>query len=402
VKSGRQISLRSNGRFLALDGVRGIAILMVLVGHFESINLFPATGLASKVLKAILWSGLRGVDLFFVLSGFLITGILLDTRSSTNRALVFYARRMLRILPLYYVALTASIAWIALWGSASLRLEAPSTVGWASYFVYLNPLWMPIIEPHRQLAIFRHFWTLAIEEQFYLLWPACVWFIRPSRLGRVCAALAAFAVVLRMVLDVYHPASPLLAMFPTRMDSLLAGAFCAILVREKWKLPVAKNWILRAGAVAAVALGIIMIWVGRSSSTALRYRGDIFHSLGLALLAIVFGSLVLWAYLHANTGDRVDRTLCSPVLRAFGRYSYGIYVLHWPLYWISSQLFHPSPIRTSLSLTFLFAAGLMATSLLLAVVSYHLFESKFLELKRFFIPLYAIHETVPVELSRTR
>ena len=176
---------------LELDGVRGIAILLVLLFHLE----LPYPAGAPRLLFAPLLIGWSGVDLFFVLSGFLITGILIDTRDCRNYFSSFYMRRVLRIMPLYLLAVFAYFAvalpiahhfgyWSARNGSAQMWFWLHLS-NWPAAFGTVVPF-------------IGHFWSLSVEEQFYFVWPLVVLFVRPSRLIHVCCGVVVAALALRI------------------------------------------------------------------------------------------------------------------------------------------------------------------------------------------------------------
>lgn len=214
--------------FPELDGLRGLAILMVLLFHY-------ATLLPSFVLP-VFGQGWAGVQLFFVLSGFLITGILLDSKGQEHYFRNFYARRTLRIFPLYYGVL--SVLLIAL---LVFRLGFPQV--WAHK--HLAPLlwsyqpWLWTYTANIQMAIHNkvmflvgHFWTLCVEEQFYLVWPLVVFAFSRKTVLRICVALIAGALVIRLTLTGLGAGGGTnFVLTPCQMDSLAAGALVATLIR---------------------------------------------------------------------------------------------------------------------------------------------------------------------------
>ena len=177
-------------RLMSLDGLRGIAILAVIAEH--TLRLFHPTSVLSRLWAAFQESSWAGVDLFFVLSGFLITGILLDSRHDKRYFLNFYARRTLRIFPLYYAVLVIAI------------LIVPAVMGFSKLpelysRLVANQLWLwtylqnfaQASGPHA-LPGFGHFWSLAVEEQFYWVWPLAVFLLPRRHLFRLCITLCAF------------------------------------------------------------------------------------------------------------------------------------------------------------------------------------------------------------------
>src|SRR5580698_6867484 len=163
-------------RIRQLDSVRGLAVLLVLV---HNTDIYP-----SLHLGLITNAGWSGVDLFFVLSGFLITGILIDTKEAQNYFSSFYARRMLRIFPLYYAVLTLLVI-VAL---------HPTQI---YYYLYLSN-WLILLKDGWQPNVAGHFWSLAVEEQFYLIWPLCVWLLPKRYRLRFTLAGCVFALMLRL------------------------------------------------------------------------------------------------------------------------------------------------------------------------------------------------------------
>src|SRR5438067_7660244 len=199
-RSGAEVDRSlERGHILALDGLRGIAILLVVVCHFVS-NLHIAADGWAWPLVAIAHAGWTGVDLFFVLSGFLITGILIDARGSDSYFKAFYARRALRIVPAYYgflFAIFVVLPFLHL-GAGNDYMLAREHQSW--YWLYLTNVMMAIGEiPGRGPYPSTLFWSLAVEEQFYLLWPLIVAASPPRTLRKICVGGVVLCVVLRIV-----------------------------------------------------------------------------------------------------------------------------------------------------------------------------------------------------------
>src|SRR4051812_22693033 len=212
----------------SLDGVRGLAIAIVLV-HNATFILHGNHATLPKVAAAVAAAGWLGVQLFFVLSGFLITGILFDTRTRPQFFRTFYARRTLRIFPLYYVFLAGALfivpllANVADWHATAWRNQFffwTYTSNWANPFGH-------------DIPGLSHFWSLAVEEQFYLLWPVIVFLGSPRFLLRLCAGLVAVTPFVRLGLRLSGFA-PLAGYEFTiaRWDALAAGALLAICLRD--------------------------------------------------------------------------------------------------------------------------------------------------------------------------
>jgi len=305
----------------ALDGLRGVAVLLVLAFHFAHID--GEGGTVERALLGATRSGWAGVDLFFVLSGFLITGILLDARGSAGFFRAFYLRRVLRIFPLYFAYLAVLFfALPALVPALDVRRE---TQGWL--WTYLGNVLFAREGGFQASPYTGHFWSLAVEEQFYLLWPFLVWLLPRRRLAALCLGLVGGAFALRFAIHrTTFNATAAYVLTPARMDALAMGALVAIAAREPaWWPRVRRSapWVL-AGAAAAVAAA----WAGQGGF----FGGDpVVQVWAFGPLAAGFAALLVLA-LDGSGSSRVARGLSRPALRTAGKYSYGLYVLHYPVF----------------------------------------------------------------------
>jgi peptidoglycan/LPS O-acetylase OafA/YrhL len=369
----------ARGHFLALDGVRGLAILMVICSHAFRAN-YDSGGRLIRLIGHVFYYGLFGVDLFFVLSGFLITGILFDSLRDSGYFRKFYARRALRIFPLYYGVLFVCLAL-----THALHLKW-GNMGWllVFYLQNLEPAKIVTFSPGHSIDLF-HFWSLAVEEQFYLVWPAIVLLVRDGRkLLMVTVAGSVGALLLRLGLLTMGASG--FAMHVTtacRADSLLLGGALAMLYRlPEWeRMQRFAAWgVLYATAVMAVAVVLleprleIHPFLGNIWREGFRYT----------VLAVGFCCLIAWS-LRANSV--CQRLFEFRSLRFLGKYSYGIYVLH---VFVLSLLVEP--LRASLfeltqsKLISVAVAGVvsLALSIAAAYASYNLYEKRFLRLKHRF------------------
>ena len=191
--------------FPELDGLRGIAILLVLATHYQM--AIPAHTAAERALKNILAHGWAGVDLFFVLSGFLITGILYDSKGQSNYFRNFYGRRTLRIFPLYYGFL--AVVLIGLIATATARHWNPSLPQFRNLWSLQPWLWTYTFNIACALghgsAHLGQLWSLSVEEQFYLVWPLVICFFPRRLLVPTCVTLIIGALALRILLFCYAP-----------------------------------------------------------------------------------------------------------------------------------------------------------------------------------------------------
>ncbi len=379
----------------ALDGVRGFAILLVLCVHLQQTGAVPER---YHLLNTAMHAGWCGVDLFFVLSGFLITLGLLESKGAVNYFSAFYMRRVLRIFPLYYLVLLLAVLASVVLGGYEPRGQIflgslgqvngplfPSALGWVSHVFYVQNWWMPLAEPHSR-NVLGHFWSLGVEEQFYLAWPLCVYLLPRNRLITVAVTICAAVLGLRFLLAISGvPSETIVRNTITRSDTLMAGALCAIVVRDSALLARVSRWlplVAGFGAAYVIAVGFIV-----KSEAAQVYDTVTF---GFTALALVFGSLVLWGYLFNGTGTPLDRALSVQPLMKLGKYSYGLYVYHLPVVYAAKIWLGPSPwFGRSALLGLLFCIVTAAVALAIAIASYEIFEKRFLRLKSRFRPIFA-------------
>jgi peptidoglycan/LPS O-acetylase OafA/YrhL len=305
----------------ALDGIRGIAIILVLLHHFTIFDPITSVGAWMGFVALLGWSG---VDLFFVLSGFLITGILIDSRASDRYFTSFYARRTLRIFPLYYLIVFLSLIVLPLFPRWSALLGGGDDLPQWPYWTYLVNF--AIAERNDfQHGVLDVAWSLAIEEQFYLIWAVVVWLLSPRLLGPLCA-LIVVAVPLARIVALQDGAQPVdVYVLPHyRADALAFGALLAWLVRRGWleNLAGIAPWGVVGGLAATIgaALADASPW----------WWGAWTQRLGYSFFAFAGASLIVVGITRAPRSV-VPRLLATGWLRAFGKYSYCMYLIHLPV-----------------------------------------------------------------------
>ncbi len=366
-------------RFPALDGIRALAITMVFACHYGGGSHGGRILRAINVLRERGWVG---VDLFFVLSGFLITGILYDTSADSRFFSRFYIRRSLRILPVFYIVvlLVALLTPILHYEWHWMQLTFVFYIGnffanynWNLYFV------TSAAHPGAKVSI-GHFWSLCVEEQFYLMWPLVVWWVRDRvKLIRAAIGISALSLGLRVAMmakfGLVIGATWIIRTLPFRMDSLLIGGILALLLRG----PAAESWQRASKWVFGVFLGAALAVFIFSPA----YDSPWLLSVGLTFNALASAGLI---GMTLRPGSRAYRLFHLKPLRVLGKYSYGFYVYH--------LLFETAWINATVSLEHrlhsLALPGLImlpANFLLVFLVSkasYDWIEARFLRLKRHF------------------
>jgi len=344
-----------NGRIKQLDGWRGLAILFVLCFHFFDFGF----------LKNVFYFGWSGVDLFFTLSGFLITGILLDTKNNSRYYQSFIIRRILRIFPLYYAVLLVFLF---------ISRESNATNWFPQYQVYFwtytsNYLFM-------EKGFFQplgHFWSLAIEEQFYLIWPLVVLITTRRQLILISLFLIILGIIIRATSNsaLVTFGNPL-----AHLDGLLFGATAAVLVRENKEL-VFKN-IRRVVFIATIFFSIYLITY--LFTNGIQAESEFYKlPLTFTFVSVIFSSMLVLSLKNAF----LKTLLSNKILLFFGKYSYGMYVFNSIIFHYLNWLGVDRFIDNVKLIFYLF--GLLLT-VLISYISFNFYEVHFLKLKEKFAP----------------
>jgi peptidoglycan/LPS O-acetylase OafA/YrhL len=356
-------------RIPALDGVRGIATLTVLVGHFMFYDIYH-----DQWWWALAHGGWLGVDLFFVLSGFLITGILLHKKGNSNYFSDFYRRRVLRILPLYYFAIILSFIAIVFIDREPFRLYTGyDGLGWFLAFI-----------PNVALALkndwlwqtnwvgLSHLWSLAVEEQFYLIWPLVVLFIPKRILAVVCVFLLFIGYYIRIETDIAFGQEWSIASYVLpycHMDGLAGGSLMAILVNLGWinYRPLQKQIV----ADLTFGCGILVLYLLVAGNT--HWRGE--------AAALLFMGML---YLAMSPSSSIRRLCEIPILIHIGTFSYGMYVFHQMFRMIFEWYLRRPLMATGLPVwlvQIIYVVVCVLISYLLARLSWKYIEERFIKMK---------------------
>ena len=369
------------GRMPELDGLRGLAITLVL-WHNVSAGQYTG-GAIARLINLLSNTGWVGVQLFFVLSGFLITGILLDEKGAPLQLRDFYVRRVLRIFPVYYVALAVVFIVLPLMLATPSWLTLPPDLSQAWYWFYLNNWSSPFLGDVPALG---HFWSLAVEEQFYLLWPVCVIFLRRRTVLTICLMLFISAPLIRLLLTAANSELASSASYKftvVRWDALAVGALVALVVRDR-------SWLRQTRKLLPFivygALVFFIVFIAVNKNFAPVGAGAWFNQTAAALL---FAGLLFRAVQPPLAGGKNrQRLLTNNFLRSTGKYSYAIYVVHMPMIFALHPLWRdyvPGVKQSPIVDATAFSIVVFVASYLVAFVSWYLLERPCLQLRRFFV-----------------
>lgn len=350
----------SGSRLLELDGLRGFAVLIVVLLHYFHRVMAPATP-AYKHFQVIFRLGWTGVDLFFILSGFLIGGILLDARSSPTYFRTFYIRRFFRIIPIYYLWILTYIA-IAVFGGrlvtqySNSHHALPLDFSVFEHFFFLQNIVVPNAE-RLFLYWFGVLWSLAVEEQFYLVAPLLIRVLNRRTLYCFVIALIAVAPLLRVYFRIVNPGLhvDVYSFTLCRADALSFGILAALLWREQRF----RDWIGRSSSIVYLALallagGMLVLWYKFSDP-----KETFALTVGLSWIALFY--FVLLLVVLAYRESLLARWARASWLRELGRVSYCVYVIHFGIsFLVFGLIFHKIPYLSdlpSLFVTILTAIG---------------------------------------------
>jgi peptidoglycan/LPS O-acetylase OafA/YrhL len=357
-----------------LDGIRAIAVLMVMCFHY---GYFAA--------------GWVGVQIFFTLSGYLITGILLQSRGNSFAAFMgnFYWHRAVRILPLLFMFIFVVALIYAIFGvPMSFRSDWPWLVTFTANFARMRPV---DVGP-----CFVHIWSLAVEQQFYLVWPALLFFLPPRGFRFAVAGILAFSPFLRLALfhglvefgyDEQYAGKAVYVLPFTQFDAFAAGAAISL-----WNLDRMRNagrWFLVVLAATAAAGVGVLAWAYFGFGPGSAFVA----SLGYAMFMVQSNEYV-WGYALLNLlsmlgiicalqGVGPFRMLESRVLIWVGKISYGVYVYHLPLLVLGESTLEKTGLHLHGVIRPLFFVGWVALVMIVSDVSFRKLETPFLRLKHY-------------------
>jgi peptidoglycan/LPS O-acetylase OafA/YrhL len=374
----------SGKRIPELDGLRGLAILLVLLGHFfgGAIAVGPdSIWVYVPISLRLTWSG---VDLFFVLSGFLIGGILLDHRGAANYYKVFYLRRACRIFPLYYLTLFLFFALVAFGASRISPWLFDKPLPSLAYLTFTQNIWSVWFVAHSGYPAFWPgvSWSLAIEEQFYVIISAVVrkW---AGFLPGLLIGVIILAPLLRIFCYLTFPLGSLInyLCLPMRADALLLGVLAAYALRRDR----ARQWIVSHSNVLVIALAVLgggLVLLNAWRQELAIAESKVMSTIGYSWVGAFYACLLLLVV--TQTGSAMARLFRNGALRRLGEISYGLYLIHIPVLglWHAVAFERPPAITNGREL--LVTLGAMGASLLIALISWRFLERPIIKWGRSF------------------
>jgi peptidoglycan/LPS O-acetylase OafA/YrhL len=361
------------GHIAELDAIRAIGIGIVLINHFWPPSL-------SSFVFGIGQMGWIAMDAFFVLSGFLITGILVDSRSRPDYFRGYYTRRALRIFPLYYLVLLALFIMTHVSKAGGGTEYAQMVHDWGSpawFAFYLGNFKMAYVGAFPPVSAYGPLWTLQIEEQFYLFFPLVLRWMRVDHLTRLLWLMVFLSPAFRILLYLWTPRTYALqfTLLPCHMEGLALGSLIAIRFRSgPWQIP-------KTGLAAVTIAPLLVVCIAttmtlRPEPTAGAFNLFI-HLLGISLSSWGCAGLVLWLIVFRESPYTLAFRI-APV-QYVAKISYGLYLLHQLVFrglrWTGRFGIHLAPNG------FPRFALLVITSLAMASASWYLLESPLLGLK---------------------
>ncbi|HEY6491330.1 MAG: acyltransferase [Terracidiphilus sp.] len=354
-----------------LEGIRGYGFLLVFCGHyFQPAQLAHPDTFRLKFLTALASLGLFAVPAFFVLSGYLIGGILYDTRNREGYFRVFYTRRILRVFPVYYVTLLVIAALYVI-------RRVPTNYLFWTHFLYIQNLFPGYSHWPGGPVSMIHFWSLAVEEQFYLLWPLVVWLFPDRRkLIGIAASLIGLSCVLRLVAPLVSSSPKAILWFtPTRVDAVLLGVMLGLIrhdaLYEQIK-PFAK-WVALGGGATVVTLAL---WKGQPWSKTYLAEEIWIPLVNLTAVAVII------AVMEENSV--LNRACSQRWVCWLGSLSYSLYVFHLTFFVFFADRLTPRLCDVMRQSFAVLTSGALAfcLTLVLSLLSYRFIEGPVINMKQ--------------------
>lgn len=356
-----------------LDVIRAVAVTMVILNHMWPHSTAHHRGWDLLNLSWI-W-----MDSFFVLSGFLIGGILLDTRCGPGYFKNFYTRRAFRILPVYYLLITILTIASALLGTGYLYGGIPALYRWGSpwwFFAYIGnvPPAITGVIPTAANGAFVPLWSLQIEEQFYLLFPLLVFYLKPKVLGRTLLGFACLSPLLRILLYWREPGNLWIqyVLLPCHMEGLALGAWVALRFRTR-------PWVISKPKLTLSTVLMIGLTVFCGARGGYIHTSAFNRTVGFSLSSIASTLAVIWLVVHR--GSSLTAILRISAVKFLAKISYSAYLFHIPVSIVLLALATKFNLQWLSYERFLRVAAVYCLTILLSALSWRFIENPLLRLR---------------------
>ena len=344
------------------DGLRAYSVLAVMLFH-TNISFF-----------LLFWTG---VPVFFALSGYLITNILLNSRNSVNYFKAFYSRRILRIFPVYYFCLITILIvahYFTYWNTSDFLY----------YLFYIQNFKLSYHSWSINFPIFfNHTWSLAVEEQFYIIFPLIVWYLDSKKLKYLCMVLVCIAISTRFIISLIYPGNDIIwANTLSNFDFLAGGALLAIFLFRN-ELPSLSLLLKRITLISGVLYFALLPLAFHQNPFNPRFRlGDAHGQLFLIFLLPVVLCLILLLKIKKNT--LLNAFFGNKVFVFLGKISYGLYLYHFIIFFWIDHFLKVFPYSKNIGLFFIVFVKFFIT-IGISYISYITIEKTFLNFKRHFV-----------------
>ncbi|MBK8782278.1 MAG: acyltransferase [Anaerolineales bacterium] len=370
-----------NERAKELDSLRGIAVILVIAFHVFKRAAYFTKHEVLHFISSLANIGWLGVDVFFVLSGFLITTILLKTKSGNNYFKFFYARRILRIFPLYYVFIAVMLALLP----TLLPDYTPNIPVITPYLLLYIQNWIVRLGVVGLPAHLGATWSLAIEEQFYLIWPLVVYYFRREALIKIGLGAILFSFLYRLQAVLFWDASRQFAIFFyfdtfTRFSELIFGALLAVFFmdpawRERIRLFSLPIFIVSFLTFAGLCIYLFPNWIP--------YYSNAPFTVWAYILIPLFSASLIGVLVTGSENNLIRRVFRNKILLFFGKYSYAMYLLHMPIA-LTLLDFIDGTHRKGWKVYLAYIVLTFALTSLGSLVTWHVLEKHMLNLKKYF------------------
>ncbi|MCB1841095.1 MAG: acyltransferase [Alphaproteobacteria bacterium] len=376
-------------RYREIDGLRAIAAFLVIWAHAADMaGAISSDNILTNFYMNIARLGSSGVTLFFIISGFLITGILIDTKDHPDKFKNFYIRRTLRIVPLYYAALLLIYILINCFSLSGGNYQLSQVF---LYHILFISNWVPYFDPNNlatsyaDLAWFMHLWSMAVEQQFYIFWPALFFVLYQDRSERfvltVMVSLIVFATVLRIIQTYTWYWWPPYTGTLTRMDALFLGAVLAVLLSKN---PDALQKIQAVSAAFVPVLLIVLALV--SIAISLGNKGLTLNAVIIVPLTALLYFFLINAMILPAKENALRKFLNTRYIQYSGKISYGLYIFSVPVQiTLGNMLIDMGSKNYWVNHIVMLVAGLAITHAM-ASLSYTFMERPIMRLKKTWAP----------------